>query len=91
MRDFAWGTSDRYVWDATRALVSDVRERRIDTVDIHSFYRLDARAAAWALGGARYTRDAIEQLSAYLWEYPWPTMTSMEGVLDERRHGVSDG
>jgi Aminopeptidase N len=36
---------------------------------------------AWAIGGARYTRDAIEQLSTYLWKYPWPSMTSMEGVL----------
>ena len=75
VRDFAWGTSDRYVWDATRALVGR------DTVAISSFYREHAPAAAWARGGARFTRDAIERLSAYLWPYPWPTMTSMEGVL----------
>ena len=80
VRDFAWGTSDRYVWDATRALIKNARDAR-DTVDIYSFYRLHAPAAAWAVGGARYTRDAIEKLSDYLWEYPWPTMTSMEGVL----------
>jgi hypothetical protein len=80
VRDFAWGTSDRYAWDATRALVKGAGGAP-DTVDIHSFYRLDARASAWATGGARYTRDAVQQLSDYLWEYPWPTMTSMEGVL----------
>ncbi len=80
VRDFAWGTSDRYVWDATRALIGSAAGKS-DTVDIFSFYRLDARASAWAVGGARYTRDAVQQLSAYLWEYPWPTMTSMEGVL----------
>jgi hypothetical protein len=80
VRDFAWGTSDRYVWDATRALVSDSGAKQ-DTVDIFSFYRLNAAAAAWAIGGARFTRDAIVQLSSYLWKYPWPTMTSMEGVL----------
>ncbi len=80
VRDFAWGTSDRYVWDATRALVALDRARP-DTVDVYSFYRVSAPAAAWAVGGARYTRDAIERLSAYLWPYPWPTMTSMEGVL----------
>jgi hypothetical protein len=80
VRDFAWGTSDRYAWDATRALVAGPRGGR-DTVDIFSFYRLAPRASAWAAGGARYTRDAIQQLSDYLWEYPWPTMTSMEGVL----------
>lgn len=80
VRDFAWGTSDRYAWDATRALIRSARGAS-DTVDIHSFYRIDARASAWATGGARFTRDAVQALSAYLWEYPWPTMTSMEGVL----------
>ena len=80
VRDFAWGTSDRYQWDATRALIKDASGKP-DTVNIYSFFRLDARASAWAAGGARYTRDAVQQLSAYLWEYPWPTMTSMEGVL----------
>jgi hypothetical protein len=82
MRDFAWGTSDRYYWDATRALIAhDGSATQRDTVDINSFYRISKPAAAWALGGARFTRDAIEQLSSYLWPYPWPQMTSMEGVL----------
>ncbi len=80
VRDFAWGTSDRYVWDATNALVKSASGTQ-DTVNIYSFYRLHPEASAWAAGGARFTRDAIEQLSTYLWEYPWPTMTSMEGVL----------
>ncbi len=79
VRDFAWGASDRYVWDATRALVGGAASP--DTVDIESFYRPSSKAAAWAVGGARFTRDAIEQLSRYLWPYPWPKMTSMEGVL----------
>jgi hypothetical protein len=85
VRDFFWGTSDRYVWDATRALVDRDGARpggAPDTVDIYSFYRRSAAAAAWPLGGARFTRDAIEQLSKYLWKYPWPVMTSMEGVLE---------
>ena len=73
------GTSDRYVWDATRALVGDGTAS--DTVDIESFYRRTRAASAWTVGGARFTRDAIEQLSSYLWPYPWPKMTSMEGVL----------
>jgi hypothetical protein len=81
VRDFSWGTSDRYAWDATIALVRDSTGARTDTVAINSYYRLSDAAAAWALGGARFTRDAIEQLSAYLWPYPWPAMSSMEGVL----------
>ena len=82
VRDFAWGTSDQYVWDATRALVRNSAATTADTVNIYSFYRRTAAAAAWALGGARFTRDAVEQHSLYLWPYPWPTMTSVEGVLD---------
>ena len=85
VRDFFWGTSNRYVWDATRALVDRdgaPAGGAPDTVDIYSFYRPSAAAAAWPLGGARFTRDAIEQLSKYLWKYPWPVMTSMEGVLE---------
>ena len=65
-----------------RARERQRRARDDDTVNIYSFYRRTRAAAAWALGGARFTRDAIEQLSTYLWRYPWPTMTSMEGVLD---------
>ena len=81
VRDFAWGASDRYVWDATRALIGSSGGRR-DTVDINSFYRRTPQATAWVMGAARFTRDAVEQMSRYLWSYPWPTMTSLEGVLD---------
>lgn len=80
-RDFAWGTSDRYNWDATIALVNGARAGATDTVMINSFFRIHPSAAAWPLGGARFTRDAIEKMSDYLWPYPWPQMTSMEGVI----------
>jgi hypothetical protein len=80
VRDFSWGTSDEYAWDATRALVGNATKP--DTVDINSFYKETADAAAWATGGARYTRDAVEQMSKWLWRYPWPKMSSMEGILD---------
>jgi hypothetical protein len=81
VRDFAWGTSDRYNWDATIALVQGAKPGATDTVMISSFFRLHPPAAAWPLGGARFTRDAIEKMSEYLWRYPWPQMTSMEGVI----------
>jgi hypothetical protein len=80
VRDFSWGTSDEYAWDATRALLGDAGQQ--DTIDINSFYRLTPDASAWATGGARYTRDAIAQMSRWLWRYPYPQMTSMEGILD---------
>jgi hypothetical protein len=81
VRDAAWGASDEWAWDATRALVPRAGGAAPDTVDIHSFFRLHEPAAAWSVGGARYTRDAIEQLSAYLWPYPWTKMSSFEGIL----------
>jgi hypothetical protein len=81
VRDFAWGTSDQYAWDRTRALVGTGPSGALDTVDINSFFRLGAPAAAWRVGGARFTRNAIQQMSSYLWPYPYPQMTSMEGVL----------
>jgi hypothetical protein len=81
VRDFAWGASDEYAWDATRALVRHAGRSAPDTVDINSYFRLHQPAAAWAVGGARFTRDAIEQMSTWLWPYPWPQMSSMEGVL----------
>jgi hypothetical protein len=80
VRDFSWGAGNHHLWDATSALVRNQRGT-VDTVAIHSFFRVSPAAAAWALGGARFTRDAIEQLSRWLWPYPWPQMTSMEGVL----------
>ena len=46
VRDFAWGTSDQYAWDATRALVGGAGAAP-DTVDINSFFRLTTSAAAW--------------------------------------------
>jgi hypothetical protein len=81
VRDFAWGTGNRYVWDVASALIGNREGGGTDTVMISSFFRISDAAAGWNLGGARFTRDAIEQLSAWLWPYPWPQMTSMEGVL----------
>ncbi len=81
VRDFAWGTSNRYAWDATSAIVPNRARGTVDTVAINSYFRLTDAAAAWPLGGARFTRDAIEGLSAWLWPYPWPQMSSFEGVL----------
>ncbi|MFL5495410.1 MAG: M1 family metallopeptidase [Gemmatimonadales bacterium] len=80
VRDFAWGAGNHYAWDAATALVAD-SGRGADTVAISSFFRISLAAAAWQAGGARFTRDAIERMSAWLWPYPWPQMTSMEGVL----------
>ena len=79
VRDFAWGASDRYLWDATRALVPGAQSAP-DTVMIHSLYRPHEAAAAWPRA-AEYTAQAVSVLSETLRPYPYPTMTSMEGIL----------
>jgi hypothetical protein len=80
VRDFAFGTSDKYLWDATYAVVGDATgDGRPDTAAINSFYRPDRRAWAWDRS-ARYARHSIEFLSGFLWPYPYPQMTALDGV-----------
>jgi hypothetical protein len=72
VRDFAFGTSDKYVWDATRALAGDWSgDGRPDTAAIHTLRPDRTRGRR-----ARYTRFSIEFLSRYLWSYPYPHMTA---------------
>ena len=73
VRDFAWGTSDKYLWDATQAAFGD-------TATINSFYRPSRVAWAWDQS-ARYAKHAIEFLSGFLWPYPYPQMTALDGVV----------
>jgi hypothetical protein len=72
VRDFAWGTSDKYLWDATQAAFGD-------TATINSLYRPSRIAWAWDQS-ARYAKHAIEFLSGFLWPYPYPQMTALDGV-----------
>lgn len=79
VRDFDWGISDKYVWDATRAVVGDASGDGIpDTTAIHAFWVPEKPGTQWARG-AGYTRYAIEFLSRFLWPYPWPQMTAADG------------
>lgn len=79
VRDFDWGVSNQYVWDATRALPGDVNgDGRPDTTAINAFWVPELPNTRWA-SGARYTRYAIEFLSRFLWPYPWPQMTAANG------------
>ncbi len=66
VRDFAWGTGPRLVWDATGA----------GDALIQALYRPEARA--WSEAAAM-TRHSIEFYSDYLGEYPYPTATAIEG------------
>ncbi len=77
VRDFAFGLSDQFRWDATIALTGDVNGNgQSDTTNIFAFYGADA--GAWDRS-AEFGRHSIETLSQMLWPYPYPHMTAVDG------------
>jgi Peptidase family M1 domain len=79
VRDVAWATSSRYLWDATTAAVGDAKgDGKQDTTLIQSFWRPEQRANHWD-ESARYGQHSIEFFSKYLWPYPYPHMTAVDG------------
>ncbi|MFC2085695.1 M1 family metallopeptidase [Bacteroidota bacterium] len=79
VRDFAFAASDRYVWDATYALVGDsAGYGGSDRAMIYAFYRSDA--ASWARS-AEFAKFSIEHMSRQIMPYPWPHMTTVEGII----------
>ncbi len=79
VRDFAFGLSDAYVWDATHAVVPDRdNDGKSDHVAINAFYRPQARP--WHRS-AEFGKFSIENLSKDVIPYPWPHMTTVEGII----------
>jgi hypothetical protein len=80
VRDVAWATSARYLWDATTAQVGDANEDgRADTAAIYSFYRPEQRRINHWDQSARYSQYSIEFFSRYLAPYPYAHMTAVDG------------
>jgi hypothetical protein len=79
VRDVAWATSARYLWDATHAVVGDASgDGQPDTTTIYAFYRPEQRMSHWNQS-ARYSRHSIEFFSRFLSPYPYPHMTAVDG------------
>jgi hypothetical protein len=79
VRDFAFGASDKYLWDATFAYVGEgAGHEGSDRAMIHAFYRPDS--SAWHKA-AEMSKFAIEHMSARILPYPWPQMTAVEGII----------
>jgi len=79
VRDFAVSVSDRYVWDATHAVIKDRDGPGKDGIAmIHAVYETNASAFAKAAEFGRYT---IEHMSKLVYPYPWPHMTACEGLI----------
>ena len=80
VRDFAFGSSDQYIWDATSADAGDVDgDGKMDQSLIHAFYRPGTKS--WNRA-AEFGQFSVEYLSDLLWPYPWPHMTAVEGVIN---------
>ncbi len=72
VRDFAFGASSRFVWDATSAATGT------DSVLVHAFYRPDKNV--WDQSAA-FGQFSVEHLSEMIRPYPYPQMTTMEGPI----------
>jgi hypothetical protein len=82
VRDFAFGTSARYVWRASRARIPGADGRPRD-VAIHALHR--PGAAGWDVvpGDLRYT---MEFYSGALIPYIYPQITAVEGPVAGMEH-----
>ena len=81
IRTFAFAASPAFIWDACAATITDTNgaER---TVLCQSMYPVEAEA--WfpdvERGGAsQYVKHSIEYYSDWLYPYPWPQMTNVNG------------
>lgn len=72
VRDFAFATSDRYVWDAVGARVED-RRVRIDAL-------YDPSLEHWKKA-ASYSKHAIEFYSDYIFPYPYSHASAAYGPI----------
>ena len=71
VRDFSFGTSNAYIWDATSALAGDANgDGTMDSTMIHAFYR--PGKAAWPRG-AEFTQYSVEFMADKFFPYPYPT------------------
>lgn len=79
VRDFSFATSDKYLWDATRAEVGDLSgDGKPDFSAIHAFYRPEAQHWNQA---AKFGRFSIEHMSKRIFPYPWSHMSVIEGFI----------
>ncbi|HEU0014542.1 MAG TPA: M1 family metallopeptidase [Longimicrobium sp.] len=77
VRDFAWATSNRYQWDALRAVVPAEGGGTRDVM-VHSFYRTGA--PHWG-ESARHGEHSTEFFSQTLVPYAYPQITVTEGSI----------
>jgi hypothetical protein len=79
VRDFAFAASNRYLWDATRAVTPDADgDGRPEIVAVNALYRPEA--AAWRRA-AEYMRHATTFHAERWFPYQYPQITAAEGPI----------
>ncbi len=81
VRTFAWASSPAFIWDACSAAVTD-DDGTTRRVLCQSFYPREA--AAWRPdapdgGSSQYVKHAVEFYSEWLFPYPYPVMSNING------------
>lgn len=81
IRTFAWAASDAFIWDACGVTIKDL-DGRDKTVLCQSLY--PAEATAWGPdvedgGSTQYVAHSVEFYSDFLYPYPYPLMTNVNG------------
>jgi hypothetical protein len=79
VRDFAFATSNNYVWDVTRAATPDATGDGVEQrVMVHALYRPEAQN--WRRA-ADYMQHALRFHARRWLPYPWPHITAAEGPI----------
>ena len=81
VRTFAWAASNAFQWDVCTASVTDLDQSQ-RSVLCQSFYPREAKAwsASHDKGGAsRAVKHAIEFYSEFVYPFPYPQMTNVNG------------
>lgn len=81
VRTFAWASSESFIWDACNATVTDLDGTPRDVL-CQSMYPVEADS--WfpdaELGGStQYVKHSVEFYSDWLYPYPYPQMTNVNG------------
>lgn len=81
IRTFAWAASDAFIWDACAVVIKDL-DGNDKTVLCQSLYPNEADA--WKPdvedgGSTQYVAHSVEFYSDFLYPYPYPIMTNVNG------------
>ena len=80
-RTFAWAASDAFMWDACRATITDTNGVQ-KNIRCQSLFPVEANV--WGNdhkdgGSTRYIKHSIEFYSEWLYPYPYPVMSNING------------